>query len=60
MTATDVMRFDARSAASTRMASTASLRFKGFDGVAEPFLRAQCEKLAAEVEQPLPSAAEAR
>ncbi|MFF3652700.1 SRPBCC family protein [Streptomyces sp. NPDC002181] len=59
VTATDVMRFEAQSAASTRMTYTASLRFKGLARLAEPFLRAEFEKLADQVEQQLPPAAEA-
>ncbi|MCX4782848.1 SRPBCC family protein [Streptomyces sp. NBC_01264] len=55
--ARDVMRFESRSAAVTRLTYTASLRFKGLARLAEPFLRSEFEVLADKVAERLPSAA---
>ncbi|WP_331738704.1 hypothetical protein [Streptomyces sp. NBC_01276] len=60
VTATDDMRFESQSALATRLSYTASLRFKGLAGFAEPFLRAEFEALADKVAQRLPSAAVGR
>ncbi|MEU8461704.1 SRPBCC family protein [Streptomyces sp. NPDC029003] len=60
VTATDVMRFEARPADPTRMTYTASLRFKGLARFAEPFLRREFEGLADKVAERLPAVVRAR
>ncbi|MGO4460282.1 SRPBCC family protein [Streptomyces sp. M-16] len=59
VTARDVMRFEPRSAASTRLTYVASLRFRGLARLAEPFLRREFEALADKVAGRLPSAVRA-
>ncbi|MFC8275388.1 SRPBCC family protein [Streptomyces sp. NPDC057271] len=56
VTATDEMRFEARSATTTSMTYEASLRFKGLARLAAPFLRPEFERLADEVSERLPKA----
>ncbi|MER5807887.1 SRPBCC family protein [Streptomyces sp. NPDC002033] len=60
VTATDDMRFEARSAGATHMTYTASLRFKGLARFAEPFLRREFEGLADKVAERLPAVAQSR
>ncbi|MFD6182989.1 SRPBCC family protein [Streptomyces goshikiensis] len=60
VTATDDLTFQARSATTTLLTYTASLRFKGVARVATPFLRPAFERLADEVAARLPSAATTR
>ncbi|MFI5640145.1 SRPBCC family protein [Streptomyces goshikiensis] len=57
VTATDDLTFQARSATTTLLTYTASLRFKGVARLAAPFLRPEFERLADEVAATLPSAA---
>ncbi|AKL69464.1 MULTISPECIES: SRPBCC family protein [Streptomyces] len=57
VTATDDLTFRARSATTTLLTYTASLRFKGVARLAAPFLRPEFERLADEVAATLPSAA---
>ncbi|MGW2204503.1 SRPBCC family protein [Streptomyces sp. NPDC001774] len=56
VTATDEMRFEARSETTTSMTYEASLRFKGLARLATPFLRGDFERLADEVTRRLPAA----
>ncbi|WP_234314475.1 MULTISPECIES: SRPBCC family protein [unclassified Streptomyces] len=57
VTATDDLRFRARSATTTLLTYTASLRFKGWARLATPFLRPEFDRLADAVADRLPSAA---
>lgn len=57
VTATDDLTFRVRSATTTLLTYTASLRFKGVARLAAPFLRPEFERLADEVAATLPSAA---
>ncbi|MER7823160.1 MULTISPECIES: SRPBCC family protein [unclassified Streptomyces] len=57
VTATDDLRFRARSATTTRLSYTASLRFKGWARLATPFLRPEFDRLADAVADRLPYAA---
>ncbi|MCX5277584.1 SRPBCC family protein [Streptomyces virginiae] len=59
VTATDDLSFRARSATTTLLTYTASLRFKGWARLATPFLRSEFERLADAVADRLPSAATA-
>ncbi|MFJ6636525.1 SRPBCC family protein [Streptomyces sp. NPDC091376] len=56
VTATDDMRFEARSGDGTLLRYQASFRFKGLARLATPFMRTELEALADKVAQRLPSA----
>ncbi|MEV5970318.1 SRPBCC family protein [Streptomyces sp. NPDC051921] len=56
VTATDDMRFEARSGEETLLRYRASLRFKGLAKLATPFLRAEFEALGDKVARRLPIA----
>ncbi|MEU9859398.1 SRPBCC family protein [Streptomyces sp. NPDC047971] len=56
VTATDDMRFEARSPAVTELTYVGSLRFHGLAKLATPFLRAEFERLGDGVTERLPAA----
>ncbi|WP_308354843.1 SRPBCC family protein [Streptomyces sp. Je 1-79] len=56
VTARDEMLFEPASAEETLLRYQASFRFKGLARLATPFLRNECERLADEVAERLPSA----